>query len=156
MSTSNHILSDMVDIIRIRIRIRPKIWKQIWYQWYPSVSDPFSSLGGWLPCISDWSPSRIGLSDTTAIVWFLFLFSQTIESVFGYSLFWHEHSSGTMRALVLQCGNQARQKWEKIYIWRAILMWLFCIVSDRPSAYYSQPSNRYVQVRLKLDNQSCP
>jgi hypothetical protein len=25
MSTSNHILSDMVDIIRIRIRIRPKI-----------------------------------------------------------------------------------------------------------------------------------
>ena len=44
MSISNHILSDMVDIIRIRIRIGPKIWKQIWYPWYPSVSDPFSSL----------------------------------------------------------------------------------------------------------------
>ena len=44
MSTSNHILSDMVDIIRIRIRIRPKIWKQIWYQWYSFLSDPFSSL----------------------------------------------------------------------------------------------------------------
>jgi len=35
MSTSNHILSDMVDIIRIRIRIRPEIWKQIWYRPYP-------------------------------------------------------------------------------------------------------------------------
>ena len=44
MSTSNRILSDMIDIIRIRIRIRPEIWKQIWYRWYPSISDPFSSL----------------------------------------------------------------------------------------------------------------
>jgi len=44
MSTSNHILSDMIDIIRIRIWIRPEIWKQIWYRWYPSVSDPFTSL----------------------------------------------------------------------------------------------------------------
>ena len=34
MSTSNPILSDMVNIIRIRIRIRPEI----------SVSNPFSSL----------------------------------------------------------------------------------------------------------------
>ena len=44
MLISNCILSDMVDIIRIRIRIRPEIWKQIWYRGYPSVSDPFSSL----------------------------------------------------------------------------------------------------------------
>jgi len=40
MSTSNYILSDMIDIIRIRIRIQPEIW----YRWYPSVSDTFSSL----------------------------------------------------------------------------------------------------------------
>ena len=44
MSISNHILSDMINIICIRIRIRPEIWKQIWYRWYPFVSDPFSSL----------------------------------------------------------------------------------------------------------------
>jgi len=31
--------------IRVRIRIRAEIWKQIWYQRYPFVSDPFSSLG---------------------------------------------------------------------------------------------------------------
>jgi len=30
--------------IRVRIRIRTEIWKQIWYQRYPFVSDPFSSL----------------------------------------------------------------------------------------------------------------
>ena len=30
--------------IRVRIRIRAEIWKQIWYQRYPFVSDPFSSL----------------------------------------------------------------------------------------------------------------
>jgi len=28
MSTSNRILSDMIDIIRIRIRIRPEIWNK--------------------------------------------------------------------------------------------------------------------------------
>jgi hypothetical protein len=42
MSTSNHILSDMIDIIRIRIQIRLEICKQISFQYYASVSDPFS------------------------------------------------------------------------------------------------------------------
>jgi hypothetical protein len=32
------------EAIRIRIRIRIKIWKQIWFQWYPSVFDPITSL----------------------------------------------------------------------------------------------------------------
>ena len=32
------------NTIRIRLRIRTQIWKQIRYQWYPSVSDLFSSL----------------------------------------------------------------------------------------------------------------
>jgi hypothetical protein len=44
MLISNRILSGMVDTIRFRIRIRTKIWKQIWYQWYPSVSNPSLSL----------------------------------------------------------------------------------------------------------------
>jgi hypothetical protein len=30
--------------IRVRIQILTEIWKQIWYQRYPFVSDPFSSL----------------------------------------------------------------------------------------------------------------
>jgi hypothetical protein len=33
MSASNPTLSDTIDIIRFRIRIRPEIWKQIWYRW---------------------------------------------------------------------------------------------------------------------------
>jgi hypothetical protein len=32
------------EAIRIRIRIRIKIWKQIWFQWYPSIFDPITSL----------------------------------------------------------------------------------------------------------------
>ena len=32
------------NTIRIQLRIRTQIWKQIRYQWYPSVFDPFSSL----------------------------------------------------------------------------------------------------------------
>ena len=34
----------MIDTICIRIRIRAEIWKQMQYQWYPSVSDSFPSL----------------------------------------------------------------------------------------------------------------
>ena len=37
--------STKTNIIHIRLRIRTQIWKQIRYQWYLSVSDPFSSLG---------------------------------------------------------------------------------------------------------------
>jgi hypothetical protein len=44
MSISNRIISGIFYTIRIRIRIRTLIWKQIRYEWYPSVSDPFSSL----------------------------------------------------------------------------------------------------------------
>ena len=62
MSTSNRILSDMIDIIRIRIWIRPQIWKQIWYRWYPSVSDPFSFL-----VTSAW-PRAISLAAATSPV----------------------------------------------------------------------------------------
>jgi hypothetical protein len=53
MSTSKHILSDMIDIIRIRIRIRPKIWKQIWYRWY---ADPY--LIRFHPCDASRLPSN--------------------------------------------------------------------------------------------------
>ena len=35
-----------INTISIRLHIRLQIWKQIRYQWYPSVSDPFSSLLG--------------------------------------------------------------------------------------------------------------
>ena len=38
------ITSVKTNTIRIRLRIRTQIWKQIRYQWYPSVSDLFSSL----------------------------------------------------------------------------------------------------------------
>ena len=38
------------NIIRIRLRIRTKIWKQIRYQQYPSVSNPFTSLPAYNKC----------------------------------------------------------------------------------------------------------
>jgi hypothetical protein len=52
--------------IRIRIRIRIKIWKQIWFQWYPSVFDPVTSLHTGprtkieLQFSRTWSPSCCG------------------------------------------------------------------------------------------------
>jgi hypothetical protein len=71
--------------MRIWIGIWPEIWKLIWYWWYLSVSDPFSSLLPQLP---------IGINEELLAIFWNWNFTlkiriKNLESYYVHNHWWH-------------------------------------------------------------------